>query len=352
MTTSFKKILLILAILSLEVLSNGVMASGPILTINTTSLSPLSVGSPFNQTIDFKNNVNRQYKGEYICSASGLPAGLNIDSSNCTISGTPTSSGPYSIEIMVCTKGSVYCVKTETPFTGNIEVATNNGVMLNNAKKGTPFNGLSAGIGIVSSTVSANGAKGSSTNIGVTAAYTATTNIGSGVSAGGSANLSFTAGNQGTAGGSSSSLAGPVCELYNPYNHTCNSPGVPPGTITSSASSTTIGPAFTATVGPTFVFNNTIKASVGVGVAAAQVSTSSNAVSNSSTQYGPSTNVSIAAAITDTTSVQLGVSTTRFSSGVTNNAATFGITISLDDQLSLASPNSSVSFDAGVGFVR
>jgi len=262
MTISFKKLLLILAILSLEVLSNGVMASGPILTINTTSLSPLSVGSSFNQTIDFKINAPNQLKGSYICSASGLPAGLNIDGSTCTISGTPTSSGPYSIEIMACKKGGITCIKTATPFTGNILGAAGNAssaaanVAIASAATGeipagvdtvryrycmenklwqghdaiqyctgwstpssqnttppisthSPFTGLTVGVGAGNSTVKANSGSGSATTGTLALGYAAA--VGSASLGSASviptigASISTGIGNQGTAAGPTSS---------------------------------------------------------------------------------------------------------------------------------------------------
>jgi hypothetical protein len=73
------------------------------ISITTTSLAALVVGTPFNQTLSATgSNIGSK---SFTVTAGTLPAGLSLGASTGTISGTPTASGAYSFSIAVSTNG-------------------------------------------------------------------------------------------------------------------------------------------------------------------------------------------------------------------------------------------------------
>ncbi len=71
----------------------------PPLTITTTNLAPAIIGSAYNVTMSVSGGAS-----PYTWSATGLPTGLNIDSSTGVISGTPGIEGTFTINITVTDK--------------------------------------------------------------------------------------------------------------------------------------------------------------------------------------------------------------------------------------------------------
>lgn len=66
------------------------------LTITTTSLPDAQVGVAYSATITATGGV-----APYTCTATGLPAGLTLNTTTCTISGTPTAYGSFNLTITV-----------------------------------------------------------------------------------------------------------------------------------------------------------------------------------------------------------------------------------------------------------
>lgn len=64
-------------------------------SITTTSINSLVVGSPFNQLLSATGS------GPFTWSAVGLPAGLNLDQNTGSLSGTPTTAGTGSVAVTV-----------------------------------------------------------------------------------------------------------------------------------------------------------------------------------------------------------------------------------------------------------
>jgi large repetitive protein len=94
---------------------SGIIAATPI-QINTTSLNTFEVGASFSQTLAVQLVSGASLSS---CSATGLPVGLSINNS-CAISGTPTSSGAYSIVVTATSSTSATTTKT---YTGSVNAA-------------------------------------------------------------------------------------------------------------------------------------------------------------------------------------------------------------------------------------
>ncbi|HUW63491.1 MAG TPA: Ig domain-containing protein [Spirochaetia bacterium] len=65
-------------------------------TISTTSLPPGIIGQPYSASLSAQSGT-----APYTWSASGLPAGLTLDSSTGSVSGTPTDTGNFSVAVTV-----------------------------------------------------------------------------------------------------------------------------------------------------------------------------------------------------------------------------------------------------------
>jgi len=120
--------------------------SPPAQTVTTTTAPPITSGAPLTFPIVAPGATG------FTVSGGTLPAGLTLNPTSGVISGTPTSSGPYSFTVTVT---NAYGQTSTVTFSGNIAAGapassttgTGNGTSGTGTGSGTGANGLGSGLG-------------------------------------------------------------------------------------------------------------------------------------------------------------------------------------------------------------